>query len=94
MSRSTHNKQALAIASENGKPFTKRINEALKEHIREGSAIVHDCEKAHSALVRDLRLVDERYKVVTTDPVYLRADGPREPPVLMDLPDMSSASPA
>ena len=27
-------KQALAIASENGKPSTKRINRALKKHIR------------------------------------------------------------
>ena len=64
-------KQALAIVSENGKPSTKRINDALKAHIKEGSTIVHDCEKAHNALVRDLRLVDERYKAVTTDPVYL-----------------------
>ena len=64
-------KQALAIASENGKPSTKRINGALKEHIRKGSTIVHDCEKAHNALVRDLELVDERYKAVVTDPVYL-----------------------
>lgn len=93
-SRSTHNKQALAITSESGKPSTKQINEALKEHIREGSTIVHDCEKAHNALVRDLRLVDECYKAVTTDPVYLRADGPRKPPVLIDPPDMSSTSPA
>ena len=64
-------KQVLAIASENGKPSTKRINGALKRHIRRGSTIVHDCEKAHNALVRDLGLVDERYKAVTTDPVYL-----------------------
>ena len=64
-------KQALAIASENGKPSTKRINKALKRHIERGSTIVHDCEKAHNALVRDLQLVDERYKAVTTDPTYL-----------------------
>ncbi|MBR3327744.1 MAG: IS1595 family transposase [Atopobiaceae bacterium] len=64
-------KQTLAIASENGKPSTGRINKALRRHIMEGSTIVHDCEKAHNALVRDLRLVDERYKAVTTDPVYL-----------------------
>ena len=64
-------KQALAIASENGKPSTERINRALKEHIRRGSTVVHDCERAHNALVRDLGLVDERYKAVTTDPVYL-----------------------
>ena len=64
-------KQAMAVASENGKPSTKRINRALKAHIREGSTIVHDCEKAHNALVRDLKLVDERYKANTADPVYL-----------------------
>ena len=32
-------------------------------HIEEGSALVHDCRKAHNALVRDLKLADERYKV-------------------------------
>lgn len=64
-------KRAMAVASENGKPSTKRINKALKAHIERGSTIVHDCEKAHNALVRDLGLVDERYKAVTTDPVYL-----------------------
>lgn len=64
-------RQAMAVVSENGKPSTKRINGALKTHIGRGSTIVHDCEKAHNALVRDLGLVDERYKAVTTDPVYL-----------------------
>ncbi|MBQ9317194.1 MAG: IS1595 family transposase [Atopobiaceae bacterium] len=64
-------KQAMAVVSENGKPSTKRINGALKTHIRRGSTIVHDCEKAHNALVRELALVDERYKAVTTDPTYL-----------------------
>ena len=63
--------RALAIVSENGKPSTKRISKALKRHIRRGSTVVHDCEKAHNALVRDLGLVDERYKAVTTDPTYL-----------------------
>jgi transposase-like protein len=63
--------QALAIVSENGKPSARRINKALKTHIRRGSTIVHDCEKAHNALVRELALVDERYKAVTTDPAYL-----------------------
>lgn len=64
-------KHALAIASENGKPTTKRINAALASHIRPGPTIVHDCEKAHDALVRDLQLVDERYKADTSDPDYL-----------------------
>lgn len=64
-------KQAMAVVSENGKPSTKRINKALKRHIRKGSTIVHDCDKAHNALVMDLGLVDERYKAVTTDPEYL-----------------------
>lgn len=64
-------KQALAIVSENGKPSSKRINEALGKHIRKGSTIVHDCEKAHNALVRKLELVDERCKANPADPVYL-----------------------
>lgn len=63
--------QALAVVSENGKPSAKRINKALSRHVKRGSTIVHDCEKAHNALVRDLELVDERYKANTADPEYL-----------------------
>jgi len=63
--------KALAVVSENGKPSTKRINKALEKHIEEGSTIVHDCEKAHNALVKKLELVDERYKANAADPVYL-----------------------
>lgn len=64
-------KNVVAVVSENGKPSTKRINAALESHIRRGSTVVHDCEKAHNALVRRLGLVDERYKANTADPVYL-----------------------
>ena len=67
--------KAMAVVSENGKPSTKRINKALEKHIKEGSTIVHDCEKAHNALVKKLKLVDERYKANTTDPVYLEQMG-------------------
>lgn len=63
--------RALALVSENGKPSTARINAALRGHIKEGSTLVHDCEKAHNALVRKLGLVDERYKADPSDPVYL-----------------------
>lgn len=66
---------ALAIVGGNGKPSTERINRALEGHIVEGSTIVHDCEKAHNALVRKLKLVDERYKANTADPVYLEQMG-------------------
>ena len=45
-------KNVLAVVSENGKPSTKRINAALEAHIEPGSTIVHDCEKAHNALVK------------------------------------------
>lgn len=64
-------KNVLAVVSENGKPSTKRINAALEAHIEPGSTIVHDCEKAHNALVKKLKLVDERYKANTADPDYL-----------------------
>ena len=63
--------KAMAVVSENGKPSTGRINAALEKHIKKGSVIVHDCEKAHSALVKKLELVDERYKANTADPMYL-----------------------
>lgn len=60
-------KNVLVAVSENGKPSAKRI----KSHIKKGSTIVHDCEKAHNALVKKLDLVDERYKANTSDPEYL-----------------------
>ena len=63
--------RAMAVVGENGKPSTRGIGAALEGHIKEGSALVHDCEKAHNALVRKLRLVDERYKADPSDPVYL-----------------------
>lgn len=64
-------KNVLVAVSENGKPSAKRINAALESHIKKGSTIVHDCEKAHNALVKKLDLVDERYKANTSDPEYL-----------------------
>ena len=64
-------KNVLVVVSENGKPSTRRINAALEGHIKPGSTIVHDCEKAHNSLVKKLKLVDERYKANTADPVYL-----------------------
>lgn len=65
-------KHAMAVVSENGKPTTRRINVTLEGHIRPGPTILHDCEKAHNALVRDPHLVDERYKADVTDPDYLQ----------------------
>ena len=64
-------KNVLVAVSENGKPSAKRISAALESHIKKGSTIVHDCEKAHNALVKKLDLVDERYKANTSDPEYL-----------------------
>ena len=63
--------RAMAVVGENGKPSTRGISAALEGHIREGSTLVHDCEKAHNALVRKLKLVDERHKADPSDPVYL-----------------------
>lgn len=63
--------RAMAVVGENGKPSTRGIGAALEGHIKEGSVLVHDCEKAHNALVRKLKLVDERHKADPSDPVYL-----------------------
>lgn len=61
----------MTVLGESGKPSAKRINEALERRIKPSSAIVHDCERAHNALVEKLKLVDERCKANAADPVHL-----------------------
>ncbi|MRX79818.1 hypothetical protein [Enorma shizhengliae] len=43
----------------------------MKPHVAKGATLVHDKERAHNVLVRELELEDETYKVDVRDPVYL-----------------------
>lgn len=66
-------KEPVAVVCGHGKPSSKRIREAMKAHIAEGATLVHDRERAHNALVRELSLEDESYKADVRDPAYLEA---------------------
>lgn len=76
-------KNALAVVSENGKPSTRRINAALEGHIKPGSTIVHDCEKAHNSLVKKLKLV-EALQGEHGRPRLPHADGAHQQSLLVD----------
>lgn len=65
-------KNVVAIACGNGKPSAKRIKEALRGRIADGSVIVHDKEKAHNSLVKAVKGVSEAYKADAKDPAYLK----------------------
>ena len=64
-------KNCLAVICGHGKPSGKRIYESLKDHIIEGSTIIHDGERAHNTLIRKLKLNSQVYKANTKDPEYL-----------------------
>ena len=51
----------IAIYQGNGKPNQKRMKEALKNHIEPGSHIIHDKEKSHKVLIKELNLTEEQY---------------------------------
>jgi transposase-like protein len=65
-------KNPVAVICGNGKPSSKRIKDALLEHIEEGSVIVHDMEKAHRSLVKAAKCTDEPYRADIKDPAYLK----------------------
>lgn len=64
-------KNMIAIISGHGKPSSKRIVDALKTHIKEGSIIVHDGDHSHQRLISDLKCKEEFYKAIKTDSEYL-----------------------
>ena len=61
----------VAVVCGHGKPSTARIKDGLLPHIKQGSRIVHDKEKAHNGLVRAAKCTDEAYKADVRDPAYL-----------------------
>ena len=66
-------KEPVAVVCGHGKPSSARIRRALKPHIAEGAVLVHDRERAHGVLVRELKLEDEAHKADVRDPGYLEA---------------------
>lgn len=53
--------RAVFIFEGYGKTSTKRTLDAFSSHIKEGSHLIHDKEKCHSALVKKLNLSEESY---------------------------------
>lgn len=64
-------KNTYAVICGHGKPSASHIFEALKNHIVSGSTLVHDGEKAHDKLIKELDLKEEFYKANTHDKEYL-----------------------
>ena len=60
-----------AVICGHGKPSASRIFEALKNHIVSGSTLIHDGERAHDKLIKELDLKEEFYKANTHDKEYL-----------------------
>ena len=52
----------IAIVEGLGKTSSKLTNEAFSNHIKPNSKLIHDDEKSHRELVKDLNLQDECYK--------------------------------
>lgn len=66
-------KEPVAVVCGHGKPSSRRIREAMKAHVEKGSHLVHDKERAHDVLVRELGLEDESHKADVRDPECLEA---------------------
>ena len=64
-------KNTYAVICGHGKPYASRIFEVLKNHIVSGSTLVHDGERAHDKLIKELDLKEEFYKANTHDKEYL-----------------------
>lgn len=64
-------KNIYAVICGYGKPSASRIFEALKNHIVSRSTLVHDGERAHDKLIKELDLKEDFYKANTHDKEYL-----------------------
>lgn len=54
-------KNTIAIVEGMGKPSDKTTKETFLKHIEEGSTLIHDDEKSHNVLVKDLKLENVSY---------------------------------
>lgn len=57
----TDKRNTLFIVEGNGKPSQKKTYESFKNHIEQGSVIIHDNESAHKKLVKALSLKSVTY---------------------------------
>ena len=64
-------KTVVAKVCGHGKPSSGRIKGAMLPHLAEGSTVVHDMEKSHTALIRAAGCRSEAYRADVRDPVYL-----------------------
>ena len=64
-------KNLAAVACGHGKPSSERMRRALGARIAPGSLLVHDKERSHNVLVRELGLESEAHKADVGDPTYL-----------------------
>ncbi len=55
-------RNVIAIVEGLRKTSTERTDKAFESHIEIGSKLIHDDEKAHHKLVKNLKLIDENYK--------------------------------
>ena len=65
-------KNMLAVICGHGKPSSKRVYAALKDHIRPGSTIIHDGDNSHKYLIDALSLKSEVYIANTKDSEYIK----------------------
>jgi hypothetical protein len=66
-------KNPYAVVCRHGKPSTKRIRDAFGGHIAKGALVVHDRERAHSGVIRDVGAIFESYKADVRDQEYLES---------------------
>lgn len=65
-------KNMVAIICGHGKPSSKRIYEALKDHIKECSTVIHDGDNSHNYIIEKLNLNSIVYKANAKDENYLK----------------------
>ena len=51
----------IAIIEGMGKTSSKKTKDTFSKHIQSGSRLIHDDEKSHKSLVKELSLIDESY---------------------------------
>lgn len=57
----TDKQYTIFIVEGTGKPSQKKTAEAFRNHIKQGSTLIHDKESAHKKLVRELSLQSKAY---------------------------------
>ena len=57
----TDKERSLFFVVGNGQPSQKKIYEAFRNHVKPGSILIHDEERAHAKLVRELSLESRAY---------------------------------